>query len=824
MQVADNTQIASSATIGAQATRKVSMVEDASFFMMLSSNLYSNQKLAFVREVLCNAWDAHIDAGTTDQPVKITINSDYDLVIEDCGKGIPDDLIDQIYGTYGGSTKRDDNATTGGFGLGSKSPWAYVESFRVTSEHGGTKTVYNMARTCVENDGKPGITPVMSIPTDRTGLTVIIRLEQDDVSEITEYIKAIVLHGDMNATFYTFDMISPVRMKNLGMSFEPGSYNLDSDRWFFNYMGNHRVFIRYGAVVYPVLRTPATERAIEVIETFMRTVGYDRIVVQAAPSTLALTPSREALSSQKMTEDGIVDICVNLVDQIEKDILSKVPDEMVKLRKYVQDYNYAGMFGRKLDFWGNITDLVVQRYVRSKLGKAVRTEHHKSLWDIMVKGFYQYAKANFPREIARELIRANFKIINDKKSRHSYERQFMNYLSQKYIVKPLGKLICESNGLLTAKNLRLVMCGSWSSYVYNDGFSSHLDTVEDFKEIFGNKRIFVTTRIKDITKSVKDCPSVTRTGCKEWVIRVGTKAGEKDAAIQYLKDAGYDVIDLTIVNPWDSVAVALESQRKLKEKQKAKGMEPEKKVSNNILLSLQSVYLDNGTKDIRGGAVDSLTNPKKVTETPLFYMTNREACSDGQLGQFTMYQWLTEEERAHGIIVRNGIETNMAIKRGAIHVDDYFRQKFITTVLSPEYKKYMTKQRKRAVSDDHHIRSVDLKLLRLLGVTLPGYSKLFYHPVYEKHFGLLDSYSTYTEHSLGLITPEQTDALNAAKEFKLETLPFIQKIKAMKSDELLRHIGRSERIIKYLNTMPERKAALKSLVISALKNGKPSNE
>lgn len=824
MQVADNTQTASSATIGAQATRKVSMVEDASFFMMLSSNLYSNQKLAFIREVLCNAWDAHIEAGTTDQPVMVSIDANHDLIIKDSGKGISDDLIDQIYGTYGGSTKREDKATTGGFGLGSKSPWAYVESFRVASEFDGKKTVYNMARTCIENDGKPGITPVMTVPTDRTGLTVTIRLEEHDLDEIVEYIQAISLHGDMRVQFCCVpqNLNHFVPLRQLGMSSEPGSYNLDSARWHFSYMGNHKVFIRYGAVIYPALRTPATEPALKVIETFMETVGYTRIVVQAAPSTLALTPSREALSSQKMTEDGITDICVDLVDQIEKEILAKLPETMEQLKNYTRRYNYEGMFGKKIDFWQNIQNPVVQRYVRSKLGKDVRTKYYPALWDILKVGFKLYAKANFSREVARFLIQQHWLILNSKRGKSlRYESRVVEAAAQKYIVKPKAKLICDSNGLIKGRDLLMVKNTHWNNMVIKTRWYDEYESIKDLRNGIENKRIFVTTRIKDLPKSVANCPQTPVSDMREWAVRVN-KASDVDAVIAYLTDAGYEVIDLTKVNKWDSVAVSLDLERKAKAKAKAEGKEPEKKESVNMLVSLKSLYDDKGEKQVRGSEVSDLLKDdvEFITETPLFFMENNEAKSNGQLGDFTFYPWLSDDERLHGVVVRNGIERNMAVKRGAVHVDEYFRQRFMDVVLSPEYKKYMTKQRQRAVSDDHYIHSVDLKLLRLLGVTLPGYGKLFHNPKFEKHFELLDSYSPKAAHARGEISAELCDKLtDEVKKYKLEQLPFIRKVKAMKTDDLLRQIGSPERIIKYMKAMPERKAALKSLVLSALKTG-----
>lgn len=112
MQVADMQNKSTSASLGAGETLAVSMVEDAAFLMMLSSNLYSNQLLAAIREPLCNGWDANIEAGTTDQPLKISLTTDGELTIQDNGLGIPPEKIAQIYGTYGASTKRNDSKTT----------------------------------------------------------------------------------------------------------------------------------------------------------------------------------------------------------------------------------------------------------------------------------------------------------------------------------------------------------------------------------------------------------------------------------------------------------------------------------------------------------------------------------------------------------------------------------------------------------------------------------------------------------------------------------------------------------------------------------------
>lgn len=827
MQVADNSQTATSATLGGKATRAVTMVEDASFFMMLSSNLYSNQRLAVVREILCNAWDAHIEAGTTDKPIYVTINEHRDLIIMDSGTGIHDDFIEVVYGTYGGSTKKNDTKTTGGFGLGSKSPWAYTESFRVTSEHNGVKTVYNMARTCIENDGKPGILPVVgNLPTDRSGLTVEFRLDEEDIDEIDEYIRAISKHGDMNVHYLNeTDHATATMLDRLDMSHEPGSYNLDAEEWHYSYMGNHRIYVRYGAVIYPALRTPGTEKALEVIENFMDVVGYRRILVQAAPSTLALTPSREALSSQKMTENGIVDICVNLVDQIEKEILEQIPDQMEQLRVYISRYNYGEMFGQKVDFWSNIRRNVVQRYVRSRLGKDVRTKYHPIMWAEMNKGFYNHFKANYPREQARWLIKRNNEILNQKKSKH-HQAQYLlaQKFSEQYLTKPIGKVLANLN--LSAKSLMMVGIGRWHNDIRKDQFGYHLDKIHLVGAMIKKKRIFITTRTKEIARTIRDFHNDNvSSGRSEMVYKVSNKAGEKDAVIAVFSKAGYEVIDLTANHHWDTVGQeALRAKKKREIEKKAGIAVVAKTASANILFSLANAYDNNNKKVLIGSEVERCINPKYVTEKPLFYFEQNECKTNGKLGDFTYIDFLSFDERIHGIIVRNGIERNMAVKRGAIHGDVYFRDRFVAKVLSPEFTKYKSKLRKPDISYKHYVSSSDLKLLRLLGVTTPGYSKLVFNKELEKYIELLDSCYPQTMWHRGEITPEQADALTEVAKLRLEELPFIKRIKAIKSDRLIKRIGNSEQLLKFLTTMPERKSALKSLVLSALKTGKPSDE
>jgi sensor histidine kinase regulating citrate/malate metabolism len=108
---------------------------NASMFRILSDGLYSNKIKAVIREVSCNAYDANVDAGNGDVPIVVHLPNDLEpfFSIKDSGPGLnPEQMVD-IYTQYGNSTKTDNNNAIGCLGLGSKSPFSYIDSFTVIS-------------------------------------------------------------------------------------------------------------------------------------------------------------------------------------------------------------------------------------------------------------------------------------------------------------------------------------------------------------------------------------------------------------------------------------------------------------------------------------------------------------------------------------------------------------------------------------------------------------------------------------------------------------------------------------------------------------------
>jgi hypothetical protein len=300
MQVAHQHDHITHAVIGGGETIDFGISNSAEFFNILSSTLYKDQILAVVREVLCNGWDAHIEAGITDRPVEITLTETL-FSIRDYGTGIHHNEMGLIYGTYGNSTKKNDGKQTGGFGLGCKAPFAYTDHFEVISHNNGVKTIYNLSKSSAAAMGKPGIIPIATFPTQETGLQVSIHIHNlTDYRRFKELVAQIVRNGDMNMT------LNGQPMKRLGFDTAVSNYLIiDSNVM----VSNSRIMIRYGNVLYPVDRVGGLEKPYDAIVNHLhklrqRHTQYN-IIFQALPHSISVTPSRESLSMQEHTINSL---------------------------------------------------------------------------------------------------------------------------------------------------------------------------------------------------------------------------------------------------------------------------------------------------------------------------------------------------------------------------------------------------------------------------------------------------------------------------------------------------------------------------------------
>lgn len=132
-------------THGILASTQFSIKANGKAFKVLIDGLYSDKIRAVVREIWSNAFDAHAMAGNTDKPFDCHLPTIFapHFAVRDYGVGMSHDQIMRLYTTVFESSKEDTNDQVGKLGLGSKSPFAYTDTFTVTSYTGTEKRSYS---------------------------------------------------------------------------------------------------------------------------------------------------------------------------------------------------------------------------------------------------------------------------------------------------------------------------------------------------------------------------------------------------------------------------------------------------------------------------------------------------------------------------------------------------------------------------------------------------------------------------------------------------------------------------------------------------------
>ncbi len=144
---------------------------------ILSSNLYSQPEKSFIREIVSNAWDSHVEAGTTDTPVLIKFDRlNQSIIIRDHGTGLSPERFENIFCNIGSSTKRESNDYHGGFGLGRFSALACTNTVHITSYYQGQAYYYIM----IKNGNSITTNHLMTTPSEeKNGVEITIKNIKD---------------------------------------------------------------------------------------------------------------------------------------------------------------------------------------------------------------------------------------------------------------------------------------------------------------------------------------------------------------------------------------------------------------------------------------------------------------------------------------------------------------------------------------------------------------------------------------------------------------------------------------------------------------------
>ena len=285
-------------------------------FEILSSNLYQNKVLAVIREITCNAADAHRLVGKplTDIQVHLPTFDEFYFSVRDFGPGLSQADVMELYTTYFRSTKDQSNDLIGGFGLGSKSPFAVADQFTVTSWHGGKESVY----VCYKEGGLPRVNLLRSDPSaEPTGLEV--RVATDSVSRWQAEA----------STFFRWWPELPAGNRSLSPNagfLEPSNVLLQSSdtldnglrAWAVLKEGTSTVYM--GLVPYR-LDLDQLKGLPPDIQTLLR---HTNLFLNVPVGAVEISPSREALSYDQATIDFLTKAVTFVAKRMMADFVAKV--------------------------------------------------------------------------------------------------------------------------------------------------------------------------------------------------------------------------------------------------------------------------------------------------------------------------------------------------------------------------------------------------------------------------------------------------------------------------------------------------------------------
>jgi len=277
-------------------------------FKILSDGLYSDKIRAIIRELSCNAYDAHIEADTQDTQFDVHLPTTFEptFYIRDYGTGLSKEDIETIYTTYFESTKTDTNDAVGCLGLGSKSPFSYVDMFTVTSFFDGMQYVYS---ALLNEVGTPSIMLINESETEEpNGLKIQFAVKREDFSEF----------GYKAQDVFTYFTNKPNILGNT-ITIKEISHTIKNDEWGLTESRSGGAIAVMGNVAYPISLNKVDFSSEE------------RTIIQSFPvdlffkiGDLEVAASREGLSYDERTTDAIRSRIKGIIDheksRIEKDL------------------------------------------------------------------------------------------------------------------------------------------------------------------------------------------------------------------------------------------------------------------------------------------------------------------------------------------------------------------------------------------------------------------------------------------------------------------------------------------------------------------------
>lgn len=277
---------------------------------LLTSNLYSKPLESFLRETVANAYDSHVEAGTSEHILLLIEDvsfSTYRISIRDYGVGVSPERFESIYKNIGSSTKRQSNDYIGMFGIGRFSCLSCADTANVTSYYNGTKYSYVMYK----NGGGINIDKISETVGDfKNGLEVSIEKRIYDITDLTTAISKLCLFDSLYISYKGERSLlkSHVEAFNSRKIVNYKTFSICP------FLSSFKNYFRVGNILYS--------------NNDARLSSRTGIIVNLPIGTVDITPNREELQFTSYTENEITSRIANVKQEFQELLDARVNGDL----------------------------------------------------------------------------------------------------------------------------------------------------------------------------------------------------------------------------------------------------------------------------------------------------------------------------------------------------------------------------------------------------------------------------------------------------------------------------------------------------------------
>jgi len=276
-------------------------------FHILRNSLYEDKTKAVIREYSCNAYDANVEAGKGDLPIQVHLPNvlEPEFRVRDFGTGLSDEDVTNTYVKYCKSTKRNSNATIGMLGIGSKSGFAYGDSFSIVSYQEGVKTTYT---AFIDPSQEGRIAQMDKSPTEEPdGIEIIVPVNEFDFEEFR--LKA--------QDVFRFWKVAPKIIGNRYYNQIPLEEAFSGKNWVM-YKNQTTSYAVMGQVAYPIRASVFTS-----LDAKLERLLQSGLVFHFNIGDLDIAVNREGLQYTDKTKNAILLLCREIIGGFEETVKAK---------------------------------------------------------------------------------------------------------------------------------------------------------------------------------------------------------------------------------------------------------------------------------------------------------------------------------------------------------------------------------------------------------------------------------------------------------------------------------------------------------------------